>query len=243
MLLTMDFESTICTPQKHSWDFGPVGLWVALFNFSKPFELLDTVFIVLRKKPLIFLHYFHHITVMIYCWNAYQKQTATGIYFVAMNYSIHACMYFYYCTRSVTDLSLLSTCVETLTASLRCHTFFDKYSFQAFSHFYLFAGYTIYVYSALGLRLKWFPPFLITVAQIAQMLGGVCVCASACYFRLKRNRNSTEHDQSDSFDCANDNSSLISGVAMYASYLYLFAQFAAQKYSKSGGAKKQDKAL
>lgn len=33
-----------------------IGLWISLFALSKAFEFFDTAFIILRKKPLIFLH-------------------------------------------------------------------------------------------------------------------------------------------------------------------------------------------
>ena len=59
-------------------------------------ELFDTFFIVIHKKPLIFLHWYHHITVLLYCWHSYVTKSPPGIFFVVMNYSVHASMYFYY---------------------------------------------------------------------------------------------------------------------------------------------------
>lgn len=59
-------------------------------------ELLDTVFVVLKKRNLIFLHWYHHVTVLLYCWHAYVNRSSTGLYFCAMNYAVHALMYFYY---------------------------------------------------------------------------------------------------------------------------------------------------
>ena len=59
-------------------------------------ELFDTFFIVIHKKPLIFLHWYHHITVLLYCWHSYVTTSPPGIFFVVMNYSVHASMYGYY---------------------------------------------------------------------------------------------------------------------------------------------------
>ena len=53
-------------------------LYAFLFPLSKLPELIDTLFIVLRKTPLSFLHWYHHITVFVYCWFSYTYPTSSG---------------------------------------------------------------------------------------------------------------------------------------------------------------------
>ncbi|RHY06234.1 hypothetical protein DYB25_001996, partial [Aphanomyces astaci] len=43
-------------------------------------ELFDTFFVVIRKKPLRFLHWYHHITVLLFCWHAYSVRSSSVIY-------------------------------------------------------------------------------------------------------------------------------------------------------------------
>jgi hypothetical protein len=95
-LRTMSLEENLCTDPQISFGDGACGLWVQLFIFSKIPELVDTFFIVSRKKPLIFLHWYHHVTVLLFCWHSYATEASTGLFFVAMNYSVHAVMYGYY---------------------------------------------------------------------------------------------------------------------------------------------------
>ncbi|CAN0106833.1 unnamed protein product, partial [Phaeothamnion confervicola] len=95
------FKYTICFKPSVWYGSGAVGWWTQAFIFSKIPELGDTVFIVLRKKPLIFLHWYHHVTVLLYCWHSYYEQTTYGLYFIAMNYSVHAVMYLYYALAAV----------------------------------------------------------------------------------------------------------------------------------------------
>lgn len=80
---------------------GPAGLWLTLFIFSKVPELIDTAFLVVRKKPVIFLHWYHHFTVMLYCWHALHTTAAPGIWFAAMNFFVHSVMYGYYFATNV----------------------------------------------------------------------------------------------------------------------------------------------
>jgi len=95
MMYTQTIREQACTPPENAYGDGAAGLWVMLFCVSKVFELIDTVFIVLRKKPLMFLHWYHHVTVLLYTWFSYSKRNP-GIHFVGMNYSVHAFMYGYY---------------------------------------------------------------------------------------------------------------------------------------------------
>jgi hypothetical protein len=64
-LVSMPYEDTICSDPRHTYGVGPVGLWTCLFILSKVPELIDTVFIVLRKRDLIFLHWYHPVTVLL----------------------------------------------------------------------------------------------------------------------------------------------------------------------------------
>lgn len=96
ILATNSMQQALCTDPENTYGSGSTGLWVQMFILSKFPELLDTLFIVVHKKPLIFLHWYHHITVLLYCWHSYVTHTPSGIFFVQMNYGVHSVMYFYY---------------------------------------------------------------------------------------------------------------------------------------------------
>lgn len=96
ILTTNSLEQMLCTDPEHTYGSGSTGLWVQMFILSKFPELFDTFFILIHKKKLIFLHWYHHITVLLYCWHSYVTHTPSGIFFVNMNYGVHSVMYFYY---------------------------------------------------------------------------------------------------------------------------------------------------
>ncbi|CAB1416016.1 unnamed protein product [Pleuronectes platessa] len=92
------FRSSICDQSFYS---GPVSrFWAYAFVLSKAPELGDTAFIVLRKQKLLFLHWYHHITVLLYSWYSYKDMVAGGGWFMTMNYAVHALMYSYYAARA-----------------------------------------------------------------------------------------------------------------------------------------------
>jgi len=91
-------EHSVCN---NDYTHGVNGCWGWLFLLSKVPELIDTVFIIMRKQELIFLHWYHHATVLVYCWYSCQDFTASGRWFVLMNYTVHAAMYTYYGLRAL----------------------------------------------------------------------------------------------------------------------------------------------
>jgi elongation of very long chain fatty acids protein 6 len=85
----------------NDYAYGITGFWSLMFILSKLPELVDTLFIVLRKQELIFLHWYHHATVLIYCWFSYKDYASTGRWFMTMNYLVHSLMYSYYALRAM----------------------------------------------------------------------------------------------------------------------------------------------
>jgi hypothetical protein len=78
---------------------GLPGFWGAAFCLSKIVEFADTFFLIIRKRPIIFLQWYHHITVMVFCWYA-ENLAAPGLWFTVMNFFVHAVMYGYFAMMS-----------------------------------------------------------------------------------------------------------------------------------------------
>ncbi len=85
----------------NSYRYGPTTVWAYLFTLSKLYELGDTAFIVLRKKNLIFLHWYHHASALVYAWYSYNEPPSMGRWLMVMNYVIHSMMYTYYAFRAM----------------------------------------------------------------------------------------------------------------------------------------------
>ena len=93
---TKGLEHSMCS---RDFMYGVVGYWSYLFVMSKVYELVDTVFVVLRKAPLMFLHYYHHATIMAYALYWYAEPGSTYKWFGVMNFTVHSFMYTYYAVK------------------------------------------------------------------------------------------------------------------------------------------------
>ncbi|GMR45666.1 hypothetical protein PMAYCL1PPCAC_15861 [Pristionchus mayeri] len=76
------------------------GYWGWLFAMSKGCELMDTVFLILRKRPVRALHWYHHsmsfFLVQVF-WTEFIPWVRPG---VIINLAVHTVMYFHYGLRA-----------------------------------------------------------------------------------------------------------------------------------------------
>eukprot|EP01083_Nonionella_stella_P294881 1002220_1 len=62
----------------------------------KYYELLDTIFLSLKHKPLSFLHCYHHPATLVLTWGQLVDSTGVQWFVILLNLYVHTAMYFYY---------------------------------------------------------------------------------------------------------------------------------------------------
>ena len=97
-------------------------LWSSLFILSKILEFGDTLFLIMRKAPLTFLHVYHHLTVAIYAWFGGVDRSSMIHWFIAMNLAVHSVMYTYFMMKGF-GINVPSVVAKTIT-SLQLAQFF-----------------------------------------------------------------------------------------------------------------------
>ena len=90
----------VCDPS-HQFNKGKIVFWMYMYYASKYIELLDTLFIVLRRSELRFIHSYHHVTTMFITFFGLVT-TGTGQWvIILLNVWVHVIMYYYYLLISV----------------------------------------------------------------------------------------------------------------------------------------------
>lgn len=129
----------------------------------------DTAFIILRKRPLIFVHWYHHSTVLMFTFFGYYKKVPAGGWFMTINFGVHAIMYTYYTLKAcrintprilpilITSLQILQMVVGVLVSVIAyfwrqedgCSMTENELFWSALlytSYFILFANFFIQAY-------------------------------------------------------------------------------------------------
>jgi len=89
-----------CGTGDDEWDIKLLK-WAIWFYLSKFYELFDTLFLAIRKRPLTFLHVFHHVFVATACWLEIRMEMYMGWITGVNNALIHVIMYYYFAIQCV----------------------------------------------------------------------------------------------------------------------------------------------
>jgi GNS1/SUR4 family len=75
---------------------GRLFLWSYVYYLSKFWEFVDTLFLLLKKKPTSFLHVFHHALVVVMAWLWVDQAQTLHWAGLLINTAVHVVMYSYY---------------------------------------------------------------------------------------------------------------------------------------------------
>jgi len=89
------FEALICDSNRDQLKTNLYN-WYYIFFLSKFYEFIDTYILILRKKPVSFLHCFHHFITAYLCWLGLYDQVAIQWTVIGLNGTVHVFMYYYY---------------------------------------------------------------------------------------------------------------------------------------------------
>ncbi|KAH9849748.1 elongase of fatty acids ELO [Lenzites betulinus] len=105
LLVILMMEEVIPMYYQHGtfWALCHDDMWTSKLEFYylinyyfKYIELIDTVFLALKKKPLAFLHVFHHSATALLCYTQLNGKTSVQWVPISINLTVHVIMYYYY---------------------------------------------------------------------------------------------------------------------------------------------------
>uniref|UniRef100_T1L0G4 Elongation of very long chain fatty acids protein n=1 Tax=Tetranychus urticae TaxID=32264 RepID=T1L0G4_TETUR len=106
-------------------DNEQVLFWNWLWTWSKLIEFGDTAFLVLRKKPLTFLHVYHHALTALWAFFFWHSGLPISRWTISMNFFVHSFMYTYfalaaYGVKIPKPVALFVTIIQILQMLIGC---------------------------------------------------------------------------------------------------------------------------
>ncbi|GMR61311.1 hypothetical protein PMAYCL1PPCAC_31506, partial [Pristionchus mayeri] len=95
ILFNKGFSASLCSGRDRLFS-GASGRAIFVLLFARLPEFIDTLFIVLRKQPLLFIHYYHHAFTLCFAWFTYSGAWPSSVHGIYVNSLIHTAMYSYY---------------------------------------------------------------------------------------------------------------------------------------------------
>jgi len=136
LILNEGFFYSLCSDKV--WN-QKIELLFYMNYLSKVMELVDTLFIVARKKPLGFLHVYHHSLTMVLCYVQLNGSPPASYVPVVLNLGVHVLMYWYYFLatyggkiwwkKAVTVFQIVQFILDLIVV------YFCTYTYYAFNHF------------------------------------------------------------------------------------------------------------
>lgn len=85
-----------CTVPVADSSFAGLGIYVWLFYISKYYEIIDSVVLILKGKPVSHLQSYHHAGAILCMWAGYRYSAPAIFIFLLFNSFVHTLMYTYY---------------------------------------------------------------------------------------------------------------------------------------------------
>ena len=95
----LTFQQLICS--RDVFDDGRIQAVYYVNHLFKYWELVDTVLQVLRKKPVPFLHQYHHAATLVLTWSQIVEYSACQWVPIGFNLFVHILMYWYYAQSAI----------------------------------------------------------------------------------------------------------------------------------------------